>query len=508
MRLRHLVIAALVAVSAPTWADKPDIPAQLRHQVRMTPAEGLPDYPTLALDDRPVVAGGGRYVSRWVRPLPQINQVGGVVADARGYAIVGTALHAEDVSVRFDRDAVARLMGSPFSLAGAGDDDAVFTTTGGGDIAVSLIQLTPEGEIAWVSTFENDLVSAGPLARLRDGRLLMALTPVVIEDDADFSSFLFIVSAEGKVLERREFRNVLFNGLAATADGRVLAGVVRREVPQGKREPSLRQYAWFLDGQGRRTGQVALADHPGDRLVYKVLSLIEEYDDAYVLSGGDSVFVLDKRGGEPQRAFLRPTQDLYADYHIQAVQRDRDHNLIMFGFHGREKSPLTQMQLDYLQSVTRPTTPGQELSEANMRMRKNPLLRGVYNDMLQDMRARSRERGTPFNAVLTTDGELINLVDRYEQSTEHTYAGAASTDGHLFMERIHDGAQAQYYLLDPEGQLLIRDQVALPMCERYCRLDGTTLVHIDAETERTGLVFKRGVFELAGATQTQPNQTD
>lgn len=491
MPLRLIAATALIAATTIAWADKPEVPAHLRTQVHMTPVEGLTDYPTLSLDALPVT-GGRHYVAGWSRPLGDINQIGGLVVDDSGYTVAGTTLHAEDVRVRFNRDAVADLMNSPFSVATHGDE--VFSTPQGRDIAVSLMHFTPDGERVWVSTFENDLVSAGPLTRLPDGRLLFALTPLVIDDGRAFSSFLFLISPDGAVLHRTELKDVLINGLLTTADGQVLAGVVRREVRKGEAAPGLRQYAWFLDAKGQRRRQQLLAEYPGDRLVYKVLSLIQEYDDAYVLSGGDSVFILDKHGGEPKQVDLHPSVDRYADYYIQAVHRDRQHNLIMLGFHGREKSPLMEMKLNYLQSVTRPTTPGQELSAANMRMHDNPMLRGIYDEMLNDLRAQTRERGIPFNAVFTPEEELINLIDPKERSTQHTMTGTGSDDGSLLIERIRNGMQTGYELLNPNGQLLIRAKAPAPFCAHACRLHGSTLVYLLWSQEQSAYYLQQGEF--------------
>jgi hypothetical protein len=491
--MRILIMIATLLLASSAWASKPEIPDNLRHHVRMTPLDGLPTYPSLELDDLPV-APTRQYVEGWEYPLKNINMVSAIIADDSGYYIAGTTLHAEDIDIEFNRSVIDDIMDDPYSVASSSDE--VFTTVSGKDIALSLIHLAADGTLEWVSSFENDLVSSGPMIRLRDGRIVLALTPLIVDEASEFSSFLFFLSESGAILQRKEFRDELINSLFLTSDNQILAGIVRREIPPGKSQMDFRQYAYFLDTEGHKASQVDLADHPGDQLVFKALSLIKEYDDAYFFSGGDAVFKLSKKGEALEKTYLRPILDHHSDYHIKAFFRDNKHNLALLGFYGREKSLLAEMQVNHLQSITRPTRPSDELSPSYQRMLDNPLLRGVYNDMLSDMRAQIRERGTPFNALLTSDWTLINLIDPKQESTQYTYAGSSNADGTFLIEKIKNGKQEQFYLLGKDAKLSMRDRnkEQTPFCFNKCLLVGDKLLYLQWDDDLPGYSLHQGEF--------------
>ncbi len=502
--MRILIMIATLLLASSAWASKPEIPDNLRHHVRMTPLDGLPIYPSLELDDLPVPPTR-QYVEGWEYPLKNINVVSAIIADDNGYYIAGTTLHSEDIGIEFNRSAIDDMLGSPFSVASSSDD--AFSTVSGKNIAVSLFHLAHDGKLKWVSSFENNLVSSGSMIRLHDGRIVLALTPVTIEEASEFSSFLFFLSESGTILQRKEFRDELINSLFLTSENEILAGVVRREIPQGKSQMDFSQYAYFLDTDGHKASQVVLDDHPGDQLLYKALTLIKEYDDAFIFSGGDAVIELSKTGEALKKAFLRPILDNYSDYYINAFSRDDQRNLILLGFYGREKSPLAEMKVNYLQSVTRPTRPGDELSPSYQRMHDNPLLRGIYDEMLSDMRTQIRERGTPFNALLTSDWTLINLINPKQESRQYTYTGNTNADGTFLIEKIKNGKQEQFYLLGKDTKLSMRDRnrEQTPFCLNQCLLTGDKLLYLQWDDDLPGYSLHQGEFvPLSTQTATTP----
>jgi len=483
------LILLLILFTPSLWASSDDIPENLYHQIQVKPLDGLPHYPSLTLDNLPVL-NTREYTDGWQHPLDNINQISALIADDSGYYIAGTTLHSEDINVQFNRHEIDDLLGSPSYIAST--DKELFSTSTNKKIAVSLFHLNRQGELLWVNRLENDIVSSGPMVRLPDGRTLLAMTPLMLDEENGFSSFLFFISADGQTLQRHELPNTLINSLLLTSQGNILAGVVRREASEDSSSTTLRQYAYILNADGTLQNELLLANHPGGNLVYKVLSLSKEYEDSFVLSGGDSVFIIDKGEKPLERFFLHPTLDQYADYYINTFYRDNDKNLLIQGFYGREKSLLAEIKVNYLQSVTRPTNPVDELTPSYQRMLDNPLLRGIYNDMLSDMRHQIRERSTPFNAVLTHDRELINLVDLVEESTQHVYTGSVSENGLRLIERIYNGEQ-QYYLLDKDSHLLIRGQMPTSFCQHLCLLHDNTLMSLQWDDER-GYVLHQGEF--------------
>ncbi len=492
--MRNFLFVTLLMLTSPVQAGSSDIPAELMHHTRMQTLAGLPFHPSLE-PEQLEVKQPYTYVEGWARPLPETSQVSDIIADESGYYVAGTRLYSEDIDVRFNRDAIAGLLGSP--LSNGASEKEVFSTRVERDIAVSIFHFSPEGKTLWVSRLENDLVSSGPMALLPDGRLLLALTPLMLDENEPFSSFIFVLSPEGKVLERREFHDIQINSLLFTHAGEVLAGVLKREVPEGSRGMSFQQYALFLDQDVRVEREVLLAGHPGNGLAYKVLSLAREYDDVFVLAGGDAVFTLDKRGEKRSQAFLRPMLEESADYYIRALHRDRDRNLALLGFYGREQSPLAEMKLDYLQTVTRPTNPVDEISAANMQMHDNPLMRGIYNEMIGDMRSRIRERGTPFTAILSPaeTPELINLIDPDVESTQYSYVGADSRNGMFLIERIRDGLREAFYLLNAQGELLLSGEPSeTAFCDDQCRLFDETLLSLQPDPMVSGYWLRQGRF--------------
>ncbi len=503
--MRTLTLTAMILLAPCLWASSNTIPDNLMHHLRMQPLDGLQAYPSLELDTLPS-RNSRKYVPGWQHPLQNINHVSAIIADDSGYYIAGTTLHSDDIEVHFDRGAIDDLLSSPSSHGSTEMD--LFSTSTPRKIAVSLYHLAADGSLLWVNRFDNDLVTSGPMVRLPDGRILLAMTPLLIDEENSFSSFLFVISAGGQILQRREFNNEILNSLMLTSAGEVLAGIVRRETVEGRSAKTLRQYAVFLDTEGRKQREVALAKHPGIKLVYKTLSLIKEYDDVFVLSGGDTVFTISKAGERLSQTQLSPSLESYAAYYINAFYRDADKNLILLGSYGREKSLIAEMQLNYLQSVTMPTTPGLELTPAYQRMVDNPLLRGVYNDLLRDMRRRISEQGTPFNAVLTNKGELINLIDPEQESQQHGFTGSNAPDSLILIERIKNNEQQQYYLLDHDFNLLLRDKQTEPFCEDRCLLTDSSLVYLQWDKDLPGYQLHQGEFATTSELSGQPGPDD
>ncbi len=503
--MRTLTLTAMILLAPCLWASSNTIPDNLMHHLRMQPLDGLQAYPSLELDTLPS-RNSRKYVPGWQHPLQNINHVSAIIADDSGYYIAGTTLHSDDIEVHFDRGAIDDLLSSPSSHGSTEMD--LFSTSTPRKIAVSLYHLAADGSLLWVNRFDNDLVSSGPMVRLPDGQILLAMSPLIIDEESSFSSFLFFISAEGQILRRQEFHNELINSLMITTDGQVMAGVVRREIPPGKDYMTFRQYAYFLDREGSKQRQILLAKSPGIDLIYKALSLAKEYDDAFILSGGDSVFIIHKSGEPIQQTRLSPDLESYTDYYINAFYRDADKNLILLGFYGREKSHIAEIQLNYLQSVTMPTTPGLELTPAYQRMVDNPLLRGVYNDLLRDMRRRISEQGTPFNAVLTNKGELINLIDPEQESQQHAFTGSNAPDSLILIERIKNNEQQQYYLLDHDFNLLLRDKQTEPFCEDRCLLTDSSLVYLQWDKDLPGYQLHQGEFATTSEISGQPGPDD
>jgi len=494
--MRTAILIASLMFTVHAWATARAVSSTFRHHTMMAPAGGWKSYPTLELDQLPV-AGNWHYVKGWRRPLHDINRVSAIVHDASGYYIAGTTVNFRNIQVTFNHKAVDSVLGGYFGDASSGNK-SVFSVKAAHKIAVTLFHLSPDGKVLWARTFKNDLVDSGPMTRLKDGRLLLALTPLMVDKDTEFSSFLFFISADGKIEKREQFKNVLFNSLLATANGEVLAGVVRRERLKGKSKMGLDQYAYFLDSNGRKRRDVYLSDGPGDGVVFNALTVAKEYSDAYVLGGANSVFTISKQGKATQWTFLMPYFHGDGDYYLKALRRDRHKNLALFGTYGHQANPVAETELNDLRSVTGPTA-DPDLTNANIRLRRNPLLRSVYNQTLEEMKASAERSGRPFDAVVTADQRLINVIDRHQQNSLFGYAGAGSDHGLFLIERIGGRREQKYYLLDAKERLLGRGKLAVPLCEYRCRLYGSTLVHLEWDPKLPGFSVDEGKFAPAKA---------
>jgi hypothetical protein len=459
----------------------------------MEPSEKMEHYPTLVLDKLPVTANA-KYVPGWKYPLNNINRVSAIIKGDDGYYIAGTALNSGDISVSFDRGLVDDIIQGKAKKSQTSED--LFEVNITKDIQVSLIHLGHDGKVIWATTFENDLVTSGPMTLLPNGKILLSLIPPVIDSDQSFSSFLFVISKEGEIERRIELKDQLINSLLLTSSGEMLTGVVKRQMSEERSVMTLRQYAVFYDENINNTKEVALSGYPGRRQIYEVLSIAKEYDDAYILSGGDEIITLNKGDLSVTLVEIMPDYDKSTEYYVNQFNRDSSKNLTILGFYGRTGSLLTEMQYNFLQSVSRPTEPGHELSPSTMKLAKNPLLRMIYDEILSDFRGRTTERGDPFHAVLTNDGNLINIIDKDESSKQHAYTGAVSKDGLFLIERIKNREQKAYYLLDSDSNLLLRDKSLQPFCNSLCNLFGSTLLNVRWDKDLPGFVIQQGEFQI------------
>jgi hypothetical protein len=140
-----------------------------------------------------------------------------------------------------------------------------------------------------------------------------------------------------------------------------------------------------------------------------------------------------------------------------------------------------------------------------MKLAKNPLLRMIYDEILSDFRGRTTERGDPFHAVLTNDGNLINIINKDEGSKQHAYTGAVSEDGLFLIERIKNKEQKAYYLLDADSNLLLRGKSLQPFCNSHCNLFGSTLLNVRWDQDLPGFVIQQGEFQIDAKDESARN---
>ncbi len=490
MRTTLLILLLVTPLSGFAWNE---LPQSLRHNIVVQPNEKMESYPTLVLDKLPVSANA-KYVPGWKYPLHNINRVSAIIKSDDGYYIAGTVLNSGDINVSFDRGLVDDIFQGKSKKSQSSED--LFEVNIKKDIQISLIHLSHDGNVVWATTFENDLVTSGAMTLLPDSRILLALIPPVIDFDESFSSFLFVISKEGEIERRVELKDQLVNSLFTTSSGEILAGVVKREMNEERGVMTLRQYASFYDENINKINEITIAGHPGRRQAYEVLSIAKEYDDAYILSGGDKIVTLNKEDLNVTLDEILPDYDKGTEYYINQFNRDSQDNLTILGFYGRAGSPLAEMQYNYLQSVSRPTVPGQELSPSTRKLAKNPMLRMIYDEILSDFRGRTTERGDPFHAVLAKDGNLINIIDKDQGSKQHAYTGAVSKDGLFLIERIKNREQKAYYLLNSDSKLLLRGKSLQPFCNFRCNLFGSTLLNVRWDNDLQGFVMQQGEFQI------------
>jgi hypothetical protein len=452
-----------------------NLPKELDENIKMKAINNVPSFETLLPDEN--VKSSLKFKDVWKANVPNVNSVSSMIKIDGGYLLCGSTLSSETISLNFNKTAFAEVLNGSSSLRTPSDKE--YFSISKGEILVSLLAYSNEGKLLFKSEFKNKMVSPSSL----DGRILMSLTPLYIEQDSPFESFIFIYSKEGKLIAKKSFKNRIINSMIETENEDILCGTIKSEKKKEKYSSSMRtaleEYVLLLNTNLKKKKDIKLDSESSFRVAYDALTDVVETSDAYVFSGVAEFVKVEKDISSAKAYFIRPYLGK-GEYFVDVLHEDANKNLLIFGYFGRKGNHLQKMRIQYLQSVSRPADITESLNPAARKLRNNPAMRMVYNEMLSDLREETSTDEDPFRAVYTHDGEFI--MKRETISYEDvSYKGTSEKGGSTYVEILDMHAynfngvtKYRQYMYDNKAKTIMVDSSKQALCEYECLLTGTT----------------------------------
>jgi len=421
-------------------------------------------------------------------PVQNINDVNTIIQDDTGYYLSGNSLTTDNINLNFDSKSFTDSINNS-SMYSSNINNKTFSISSK-NIFVSLLHYSKEGTFLWRNDFANDMLSSTAMIRLKDGSLILALTPVYIDKDQPFSSYIFSYSKKGKLLSKRKYKDYIINSLFPISDNKILCGV--NKFVGGKFQIT----ALLIDGDGFKIKDIDLNSQSSFNTIYEDITQITKISSGYLLSGGQELFKLDEDLKLSKGFYLGPRLDEYSSYYVNAVHEDTKGNISLVGNYGHEQNPIQAMKLDRLHSLNNPRNLNEHLDPASRAIRKNTAVSMAYDEMIREQRRYNQKRTHGYTGVYTKDDSFLTLIKEGDYGQHLNFHGTSEKDGLFYFEHGGTIETRKKYLFDKTAKLIMRSEQGSSFCKIKCMMKDNDLLYISREQETNILKFNKIGFKL------------
>jgi len=416
--------------------------------------------------------------------IKDLNSIHTLITSDDGFYISGNSLTTDNVSIDFNEQAFINVVsGSGFYSSSTQKE--VFSLNSK-NILVSILHYSKDGELLWRSDFPNDFLSSSAMVRLKNGTILLALTPVYIEKDREFYSYIFVYSKNGKLISKRKYKNYIINSMIVTPQNKILCGTSKKV---GKKYIKT---LLLVDSEGFKEKDIDLKSQINDEDIYDILNLITKISDGYFLGDVDSIIKLDDNLEVVGQFYLGPYLDKYSSYFVNFVHEDKDKNIHIIGNYGHKLNVLQKMKFDKLKRLNNPRGIEEQLNPASRTLTKNTALSMAYDEALREMEKYNQERKHGYSGIFTKDSQFLTLIKKDDYGQDKKFFGTSKSGGFMYVEYLENGKNgARQFLFDDNAKLIKSSRYSKLLCDIKCVIQDKNLFYISSDENTSSLKFNK-----------------
>lgn len=464
--------------------------------VTMKPFNPLPEFDILAPTNHK--AKDFNVTRDFSSHIKNINSVNTIIEADDGFYICGNSLTSDNLNLKFNSEAFAKSIGG-FGYYSVNDDEETFSLSSK-NIFVSIMHYSKDGKFLWRSDFPNDMLSSSSMVRLENGNLLVALTPVFINEKEPFESYIFIYSKAGKLLGKRKYKNYIINSMIVVSKDKILCGTNKREKVEKKGQAALdiqfKEKALLVDTQGFKIKDIDLRSRSYVDSIYDDLTKITKISTGYLLYGGQEIIKLDNNFKLTKYFYLGPRLDGYSSYSISAVHEDKEKNIHVVGNYGHQPDAVETMKLNRLTRLNNPRSIEGQFNPATQAVNRSTAMSMTYDIVISEQKKYNKKRAHGYTGVYTKDSEFLTLIKKDDYGQGVDFYGSSESNGMLYFEFLEDGNGTRQFLFDNDMKLINSSNTTEPLCEIKCMISGKNLYYISLDEENASLKFNKLEFIL------------